>query len=53
MERRLKVQGGIISIGVDREEVWFRIPLMNNRKRVGDRTDPRGTPLLIDLGEEQ
>ena len=26
---------------------------MNNRKRVGDRTEPWGTPLLIDLGEEQ
>ena len=27
--------------------------LMNNRKRVGDRTEPCGTPLLINLGEEQ
>ncbi len=27
--------------------------LMNNRKRVGDRTEPCGTPLLIGLGEEQ
>ncbi len=27
--------------------------LMNKRKRVGDRTEPCGTPLLIGLGEEQ
>ncbi len=27
--------------------------LMNNRKRVGDRTEPCGTPLFIGLGEEQ
>ena len=26
---------------------------MNIRKRVGDRTEPCGTPLLIDTGEEQ
>ena len=26
---------------------------MNNRNRVGDRTEPCGTPLLIGLGEEQ
>ena len=26
---------------------------MNNRKRRGARTEPCGTPLLIDLGEEQ
>ncbi len=26
---------------------------MNKRKRVGDRTEPCGTPLLIGLGEEQ
>ena len=26
---------------------------MNNRIRVGDRTEPCGTPLLIVLGEEQ
>ena len=25
---------------------------MNNRKRVGDRTEPCGTPLLIGLGEK-
>ena len=35
------------------QEVWFRRSLMNNRKRVGDRTDPWGAPQLIDLGEEQ
>ncbi len=29
-----------------------RGPLMNNRKRVGDRTEPCGTPLLIGLWEE-
>ncbi len=27
--------------------------LMNKGKRVGDRTEPCGTPLLIGLGEEQ
>ncbi len=27
--------------------------LMNKRKRVGNRTEPCGTPLLIGLGEEQ
>ncbi len=27
--------------------------MMNNRKRVGDRIEPCGTPLLIGLGEEQ
>ncbi len=27
--------------------------LMNKRKRVGDRTEPCGTPLLIGLGEAQ
>ena len=26
---------------------------MNNIKRVGDTTEPYGTPLLIGLGEEQ
>ncbi len=26
---------------------------MNNRKKVGDRTEPCGTPQLISLGEEQ
>ena len=26
---------------------------MNNRKRVGDRTEPCGTSLLVGLGEEQ
>ncbi len=26
---------------------------MNNKKRVGDRTDPCGTPLFIGLGLEQ
>ena len=26
---------------------------MKRRKRVGDRTEPCGTPLLIDLEEEQ
>ena len=26
---------------------------MNNRKRVGDRTEPYGIPLLICLGEEE
>ena len=26
---------------------------MNNKKRVGDRTEPCGTPLLIGSGEEQ
>ena len=26
---------------------------MNKRKRVGDSTEPCGTPLLIGLGEEQ
>ncbi len=26
---------------------------MNKRKRVGDRTEPCGTPLLIGLGEEK
>ena len=26
---------------------------MNNRKRVGDRTEPCGTPLLISLEKEQ
>ncbi len=26
---------------------------MNNRKRVEDRTEPCGTPVLIGLGEEQ
>ncbi len=26
---------------------------MNSRKRVGDRTEPCGTPVLIGLGEEQ
>jgi len=26
---------------------------VNNRKRVGDRTDPCGTPLFIGLGDEQ
>ncbi len=26
---------------------------MNKRKRVGDRTESRGTPLFICLGEEQ
>ncbi len=30
-----------------------RKSLMNKRKRVGDRTEPCGTPLLIGLGEEQ
>ena len=25
---------------------------MNNRKRIGDRTEPRGIPLLIGLEEE-
>ncbi len=29
-----------------------RRSLMNIRKRVGDRTEPCGTPLLIGLGEE-
>ncbi len=27
--------------------------IMNKRKRVGERTEPCGTPLLIGLGEEQ
>ncbi len=27
--------------------------LMNKSKRVGDRTEPCGTPLLMSLGEEQ
>ncbi len=27
--------------------------MMNKRKRVGERTEPCGTPLLIGLGEEQ
>ncbi len=31
----------------------IEISLMNKRKRVGDRTEPCGTPLLIGLGEEQ
>ncbi len=26
---------------------------MNKRKRQGERTEPCGTPLLTDLGEEQ
>ncbi len=30
-----------------------RRSLMNKRKRVGDRTEPCGTPLLIGLREEQ
>ncbi len=30
-----------------------RRSLMNKKKRVGDRTVPCGTPLLIGLGEEQ
>ncbi len=30
-----------------------RRSIMNNRKRVGDRTEPCGTPLLIGLGEDQ
>ncbi len=33
--------------------VTERRSLMNKRKRVGDRTEPCGTPLLIGLGEEQ
>ncbi len=32
--------------------VTERRSLMNKRKRVGDRTEPFGTPLLIGLGEE-
>ncbi len=30
-----------------------RRSLMNSRKRVGDRTESRGTPLLIGIREEQ
>ncbi len=33
--------------------VTERRSLMNKRKRVGDRTEPCGTPLLIGLGGEQ
>ncbi len=33
--------------------VTERRSLMNKRKRMGDRTEPCGTPLLIGLGEEQ
>ncbi len=33
--------------------VTERRSLMNKKKRVGDRTEPCGTPLLIGLGEEQ
>ncbi len=33
--------------------VTERRSLMNKRKRVGDTTEPCGTPLLIGLGEEQ
>ena len=32
--------------------VRLRRSLMNNGKRVDDRTEPCGTPLLIGLGEE-
>ena len=40
MERRGKVQGGIVSIGVDRARSLVKIIDEYNRKRVGDRTDP-------------
>ncbi len=33
--------------------VTERRSLMNKRKRVGERTEPCGTPLFIGLGEEQ
>ncbi len=33
--------------------VTERRSLMNKRKRVGNRIEPCGTPLLIGLGEEQ
>ncbi len=33
--------------------VTERKSLMNKRKRMGDRTEACGTPLLIGLGEEQ
>ncbi len=33
--------------------VTERRSLMNIRKRVGDKTEPCGIPLLIGLGEEQ
>ncbi len=33
--------------------VTERRSLMNKRKRVGDSTEPCGTPLLIGIGEEQ
>ncbi len=36
-----------------RQFVKERTSLMNKKKRVGDRTEPCGTPLLIGLGEEQ
>ncbi len=35
------------------EQFGMERSLMNNRNRVGDRTEPCGTPLLIGLGEEQ
>ncbi len=35
------------------EFVTEKRSLMNNRKRVDDRTEPCGTPLLIGLGQQQ
>ncbi len=35
------------------EQLFMERSLMNKRKRVGDRTESYGTPLLIGLGKEQ
>ncbi len=35
------------------ERLVMERSLMNNRKRVGEKTEPCGTPLLTGLGEEQ
>lgn len=35
------------------EDVGWSKPFMNSRKKVGDRTEPCGTPEVIVMGEEQ
>ncbi len=48
------MQSGVISIGMDKNGQFVtERSLMNKRKRVGDRTEPCGTPRLIGLEEEQ
>ncbi len=47
------MQSGVISIGVYRTFSNGKMIIKNNRKRVGDRTEPCGTPMFIGIGSVQ